>query len=80
LERKRTTLEAQIAMLHAEFAVQEVASMKVIGQENAEKAQLAQGRVDMGLSRNADAKPGKPNPKKPKPRKPKPGNSKSSAK
>jgi hypothetical protein len=59
MERKRTTLEAQIAMLRAEFAVQEVASLKIIGQETAEKAQLAQGRVDMGLSRKVDAKPGK---------------------
>jgi circadian clock protein KaiC len=59
LERKRTTLEAQIAMLRAEFALQEVASLKIIGQETAEKAQLAQGRVDMGLSRKVDAKPNK---------------------
>lgn len=59
LERKRTTLDAQIAMLRAEFAVQEVASLKIIGQETAEKAQLAQGRVDMGLSRKVDAKPNK---------------------
>jgi circadian clock protein KaiC len=59
LERKRTTLEAQIAMLRAEFAVQEVASSKIIGQETAEKAQLAQGRVDMGVSRKVDAKPNK---------------------
>lgn len=59
LERKRTTLEAQIAMLHAEFAVQEIASLKIIGQETAEKAQLAQGRVDMGVSRSVDAKPNK---------------------
>jgi len=59
LERKRTTLEAQIAMLRAEFSVQEVASSKIIGQEKAEKAQLAQGRVDMGLSRKVDAKPNK---------------------
>jgi len=59
LERKRTTLEAQIAMLRAEFAVQEVASLKIIGQETAAKAQLAQGRVDMGVSRNVDAKPNK---------------------
>lgn len=57
LERKRTTLEAQIGVLRAEFAVQEIASLKVIGQEKAEKVQLAQGRVDMGLSRQADAKP-----------------------
>jgi circadian clock protein KaiC len=59
LERKRTTLDAQIAMLRAEFAVQEVASLKIIGQETAEKAQLAQGRVDMGVSRKVDAKPNK---------------------
>ncbi len=59
LERKRTTLEAQIAMLRAEFAVQEVASLKIIGQETAEKAQLAQGREDMGVSRKVDAKPNK---------------------
>jgi circadian clock protein KaiC len=50
MERKRTTLEAQIAM-------QEVASLKIIGQETAEEAQLAQGRVDMGVSRRVDAKP-----------------------
>jgi len=59
LERKRTTLEAQIAMLRAEFAVQEVASLTIIGQETAEKAQLAQGRVDMGISRKVDEKPNK---------------------
>ena len=59
LERKRTTLEAQIAVLKAEFAVQEIASLKIIGQEKAEKVQLAQERVDMGLSRKADAKPDK---------------------
>jgi circadian clock protein KaiC len=55
LERKRTTLEAQIEMMRAEFAVQEIASIKIIGQEKAEKAQLAQGRLDMGLSRQVDA-------------------------
>jgi circadian clock protein KaiC len=59
LERKRTTLDAQIAMLRAEFAVQEVASLKIIGQETAEKAQLAQGRVEMGVSRKVDATPNK---------------------
>jgi circadian clock protein KaiC len=56
LERKRTVLEAQIAALRAEFAVQEIASMKIIGQEQAQEAQLAQERTDMGLSRKADAK------------------------
>ena len=56
LERKRTVLEAQIAALRAEFAVQEIASMKIIGQEQAQEAQLAQERTDMGLSRKADVK------------------------
>ena len=59
LERKRTTLEAQIVALRAEFAVQEIASMKIVGQEQAEDAQLAQERADMGLSRKADAIPNK---------------------
>jgi circadian clock protein KaiC len=60
LERKRTTLEAQIAVLRAEFAVQEIASLKIIGQEQAQKAQLTQERVDMELSRKADAKTNTP--------------------
>jgi circadian clock protein KaiC len=59
LERKRTTLEAKVAMLRAEFAVQEIDSLKIIGQETAEKAQLEQGRVDMGVSRDVDAIPNK---------------------
>jgi circadian clock protein KaiC len=57
LERKRATLEAQISMLYAEFAVQELASLKIIGQENAEDEQLAQGRVDMGVIRKVDEQP-----------------------
>lgn len=57
LERKRTTLEAQVLALRAEFAVQEIASMKIIGQEQAEDAQLARERTDMGLSRKADVTP-----------------------
>lgn len=56
LERKHTTLEAQIAVLRAEFAVQELTSQKIIGAENAEKLQLVQGRIAMGKSRQADAK------------------------
>jgi circadian clock protein KaiC len=59
LERKRAVLEAQIAALRAEFAVQEIASRRVIGQEQAQEAQLAQERVDMGLARKADVRPGK---------------------
>jgi circadian clock protein KaiC len=59
LESKRSNLEAQIAILRAEFAVQEIASLKIIGQETAEEAQLAQGRLNMGVSRNVDAKSNK---------------------
>lgn len=60
LERRRTTLEAQIDVLRAEFAVQERAALTIIGQEKAEKAQIAQGRIDMGVIRNVDTKPNKP--------------------
>jgi circadian clock protein KaiC len=54
LERKRTVLDAQIAALRAEFAVQEIASIKIIGQEQAQEAQLVKERADMGRSRKAD--------------------------
>ena len=46
-------------MLRAEFALQETDLQTIIGQEEAEKGQLAQGGVDMGMSRKADAKPNK---------------------
>jgi circadian clock protein KaiC len=59
LKRKRTTLETQITMLRTEFAEQEVAWLKIIGQESAEEAQLAQGRLEMGLSRKVDSQPNK---------------------
>jgi circadian clock protein KaiC len=54
LEGKRTTLEAHIIALRAEFAVQEIASQVIVGQERAETAQLLQERTDMGLNRRAD--------------------------
>ena len=59
LERRRSALEAKIAMLRAEFALHEADLQTIIDQEEAEKEQLAQGGVDMGLSRKADAKPNK---------------------
>jgi len=59
LERKRETLEAQITVLRAEFSLQEMAAIKVIGQENSRNAQLVQGRVDMSKSRDADEKSNK---------------------
>lgn len=59
LELMRKTLEVQIAAMRAEFAVQEVGLLKIIGQEQAQEAQLVQERVDMGLSRKADKIPNK---------------------
>lgn len=54
LERKRKALEAQIAAMRAEFEAQEAESLRIVGQEQAQEAQLNQERVDMGLSRKAD--------------------------
>jgi circadian clock protein KaiC len=59
LGNKRTALEAKIAMLRAEFALQEADLQSVIVQEEAEKAQWAQGSAGMGVSRKAAAKPNK---------------------
>jgi circadian clock protein KaiC len=59
LERKRKALEAQISALRAEFEAQETETLGIIGQEQGRGAQLVQERVDMGLSRKADAKPNK---------------------
>jgi circadian clock protein KaiC len=55
LERKRKSLEAQIAAMRAEFEAQEFETLSLIGQERAQEAQLMQERVEMGLSRKADA-------------------------
>jgi circadian clock protein KaiC len=60
LERKRKALEAQIAAMRAEFEAQETETLNVIGQEQAQEAQLALERGDMGLSRKVDARPNKP--------------------
>jgi circadian clock protein KaiC len=57
LERKRRVIEAQIAAMRAEFAAQEAETLNIIGQEQAREAHLTQERVDMALSRKADAKP-----------------------
>ena len=55
LECKRSALEAQIATMRAVFEVQEAESLRIVRQEQAQEAQLAQERVDMGISRKADA-------------------------
>jgi circadian clock protein KaiC len=59
VERKRKTLEAQIAAMRSEFEVQEAELMKINEQEHVREAQLVQERVKMGWSRKADAKPNK---------------------
>ena len=54
LKSKHQALEAHIAALHAEFEVKKTESLRITGQEQAQGAQLAQGRLDMGLSREED--------------------------
>jgi circadian clock protein KaiC len=55
LESKRRALEEQINAMRAEFVVRETEALKIIGQEQAQEAQLLRERVEMGLSRKADA-------------------------
>jgi circadian clock protein KaiC len=55
LESKRLALEAHIDAMRAEFLVRETEALKIIGQEQAQEAQLLRERVEMGLSRKADA-------------------------
>lgn len=57
LERRRKAMEAQIAAMRAEFEAQETETLKILGQEEAREAHLAQERVAMALSRKADVKP-----------------------
>jgi circadian clock protein KaiC len=57
LERKRKGIEAQIAAMRAELEAQEAETLSIIGQEQAREAHRTQERVDMTLSRKADAKP-----------------------
>jgi circadian clock protein KaiC len=59
LERKRKALEAQITALRAEFEAQQTETLNVIAQEREQEEQLAQERVNIGLSRKADAQPDK---------------------
>jgi len=54
LESKRRALEAQIDAMRAEFEVRATEAQKIIGQEQAQEAQLLRERIEMGLSRKAD--------------------------
>jgi len=56
LERKRKALDAQIALMRAEFEAQETETLSLIGREQVRGAQLVQERANMGLSRKADKK------------------------
>jgi len=55
LKSKHRAVESQIDALRAGFEVQKTESLRITGQEQAQDAQLAQGRLDMGQSRNVDA-------------------------
>jgi circadian clock protein KaiC len=54
LERKRKVVEAHIAVLRAEFEVEELAAKKILKQEEAETTQIAQEKDDMKESRMVD--------------------------
>ena len=56
LDSQREALEAQIAVLRAEFEVQKAESLRITGHEQEQGEQLAQGRVAMGRSRKEDAR------------------------
>ncbi|AUB82970.1 circadian clock protein KaiC [Candidatus Thiodictyon syntrophicum] len=55
LEQRRATLEAQIAALRTEFAIQEADTLALIERHRAQEAQLERERADMAASRKADA-------------------------
>jgi len=54
LERKRSTMEAHIAVLKAEFAVQEIAAERLLAQEKIATRRLASDVAAMALMRKAD--------------------------
>lgn len=60
LESKRSALKAQIAMLRADFAVQEAALLRNTDQDKAKKEKFSQKRKKTGSRRNAVAKPHRP--------------------
>jgi len=55
LEHRRATLEAKIAALRDEFAIQEADTLAAIERHRAREAQVDQERMDMAASRKADA-------------------------
>jgi circadian clock protein KaiC len=55
LERKRQAMEARIAMLRAEFEIEQVKAEKTIGQDQTRAEVVADERVQMALLRQSDA-------------------------
>jgi len=55
LVTKRQVLESKIAAMRAEFALQEIASLKVTEEQHALAALAAEQRVQMGVSRGGEA-------------------------
>jgi circadian clock protein KaiC len=60
LKSLHQALEAQIVALRAGFEVQKSESLRITGQEQAQGEQLAQGRLEMGVSRKEDAEAKRP--------------------
>ena len=56
LDRKRQAMEAQIAVLRAEFEVEQVEAAKTIGQDQKRAGVLAGDRVQMARLRQSDAR------------------------
>lgn len=54
LERKRQAMEAQVAVLQAEFEVEQAEAAKTIGQDQARAGVLAGDRVQMARQRQSD--------------------------
>ncbi len=61
LERKRKTLQLQIATLRAEFEMQEAQYKRLLGEGQVREARLDQDRLEMEVSRKADASAGRRN-------------------
>ena len=55
MESKRQALEAQIAVLQAEFEIEEAEAAKTIGQDQKRAGVLAGDRVQMARQRQSDA-------------------------
>jgi len=55
IDSRRLAMEAQITAMRAALQVQEAETLRSLGQASARELQLISERVEMGLSRQADA-------------------------